>query len=105
MREVNNLEDVVEILRKIKFKATRPTERRYLPPFMQDWSEEKISSYYNRQKEDAAALEIAINYLRKISIIEKTSRDLVALFDKLTEDEDWGSLSYLMLSSILFYFI
>lgn len=87
MKTIGSLEDVIDVLRKIKFKETRPTERKTLPPFMQTWTIEKIVEYYKKLEPEVEALDIAIAYLKNINNIEKSSRELVKMFDNITEDE------------------
>lgn len=87
MKTIVSLEDVIDVLRKIKFKETRPTERKALPPFMQTWTIEKIFEYYKKLEPEVEALDIAIAYLKNINNIEKSSRELVKMFDNITEGE------------------
>ncbi|MBQ7603247.1 MAG: hypothetical protein IJU58_03835 [Clostridia bacterium] len=86
MKDIKTLDDVIDVLRKIKYKATMPTERKFLPNFMQDWTTDKIASYYAKQKEDIKAINLSIIYLKNLKIIEQTSRDLVALFNQIASE-------------------
>ena len=66
MKTIISLEDVIDVLRK---------------------TIEKIFEYYKKLEPEVEALDIAIAYLKNINNIEKSSRELVKMFDNITEGE------------------
>ena len=76
-------EKAVKYLRLQKFKLERPTTEGATPPFMADWSEEKISAYYEKQADTVKALEFAIEFMRNARNFKKAADDFSSLFDEI----------------------
>ena len=82
------LDRAADILRKAKFGATKPQDKKALPKYMETWTEEKINAYYDKQKDFVAALDIAISALNSLQHFKKASYELVDIFDKLGEEDN-----------------
>ena len=78
-----SLSEAADILRKQKFKSTKPAERKDLPKYMieQNWTEQKIDEFYAKQEKLCKALTIAITCVEAIKNFKKASYDIVDLFD------------------------
>lgn len=81
------LERAADILRANKFKATKPANRKQLPQYMQDWSDEKIDKYFDGQKDWREALDLAIRSLNIMKQFKSASYDLVDIFDNIDKGE------------------
>ena len=77
------LEQAEDILRSEKFKATRPTDKKKLPMYMQSQNDERIDEYYNDKEKTREALQIAITSLNAVKNLKTASYDLVDLFENM----------------------
>lgn len=82
------LERAADILRRAKFNATKPKDRKALPRYMEGWPEVKIDEYYDKQKDLVVALDLAISSLNSLQHFKKASYELVDIFDKLGEEDN-----------------
>lgn len=80
------LDRAADILRKAKFGATKPQDKKALPKYMENWTEEKINAYYEKQKDLVESLDLAISALNSLQHFRKASYELVDIFDKMNED-------------------
>lgn len=76
------IEEAIDVLRKAKFKATRPADYDHLPKFMEEWSKEQVDAYFDKQEPLTEALDYGIRALKSIRGLEKSSRELLEIIDK-----------------------
>lgn len=81
------IDRATDIIRGMRAKTRKPTERKMLPQYMQSWDDRKIDEYYEKQKEYGEAFGIAIRCMQGISQFKKVSNDLVDLLDNFEKND------------------
>ncbi len=81
-------EQAIKQLRLQKFKLERPKSKEGTPPFMADWDENRISDYYNKQKDICAALDFAIRVLKGAKDFRKATNKFNVIFADMDAESD-----------------
>ena len=80
------IEEAIHILTVQKFKLTRPDDIKNLPPFMNNWSDEKINEYYAKNKNVAIAINFGINALKSVEAIKKAENAISSYLEILNDN-------------------
>ena len=78
-------EKAIKQLRLQKFKLER---QGVTPPFMADWTENQISSYYEKQKDTCEAIDFAIKVLKGARNFRLATDQFVSIFDEMDAETD-----------------
>ena len=73
------LKQVIEILRKEKFKHSRS----FNGEFMKEWNEDKIEDFYKKNAKIEESLDIAIKCVRNIERFRLVAEDIKYIFEDI----------------------